>query len=226
MTLTNDELRQFAQRHGREYVRYCSRPKNVWSGEEHTDRYDHDAQVDFIERFRPTTVLHEFMGIHIYDPRTDSLSLRRPESPNTIAVRKDDREKITDLFKDLAREYGFLLVGCDLTPNEREYLIQQRGGRRQSEEEIRRKLERMNRPMGPFGVDVLDLAEPERHQEMASVYQEHRGREGIVLMVTGLQHVRGEQKPDWEASDIHALVMQPDYGVIENRYNVRKLVHA
>ena len=223
MSISNKALREFAESHGREFVQYCKwpfNPKNVLWGECHGDRYDINPQIEFIERFGPSVVLHELMGIHVYDPRTGLRTLRRLEG-DVIGVREDAREEINQVFIRLADRYGFLLVGCDLTVGEREYIIETRGGRHQTEDQIRRKLEEMRRPVGPFGVNVLDLAEFERHKEMADVYKQYREDYGLVLKITGLQHVRGENKPDWEASDLHSLVGRPDYGVIENRLNAR-----
>lgn len=73
----------------------------------------------------------------------------------------------------LADEFGFLLVGCDLTPSKREYLIQKRGGRHLNEAEIRRIREQMGLPInGLLRVTYFDLADPERHKEMTKVYQQ------------------------------------------------------
>ncbi len=220
MNISNELLDAFASANGRAFVRYCYSPKNVLWGEGHGDATDLNPQKEFIEYFRPAVVLHELMGISIYDPKTGREYNRRKEGKKSHCE-EDAREIINKTFKEMADVYGFLLVGCDLTLGERECLIGSRGSRHLTEDEIKRKLEEMGRPKGPFGSHILDLAEKERHEEMAKVYEEYRNIESGALMITGLQHVRGSNPPDWEASDFHELVGQPDYGVIENRLNVR-----
>jgi hypothetical protein len=220
--ISNQALRIFAKTRGREYVPYCDFPENVLWGEYHGDKYDLDSQAEFVEILRPGIVLHEFMGINVYDPETKELSQRREESKNICPCNDDGRDVVNRYFIDLADEFGFLLVGCDLTPREREFLIQQRGGRYQGEDEIRARRDYMGLPInGLLGVNYLDLADPERHQEMASVYREHCGKTDGLLMMTGLHHVRSDHQPDWEESDLHDLLAPADYSVIENRENVR-----
>src|SRR3989338_8528382 len=124
MSISNKALREFAESHGREFVQYCKwpfNPKNVLWGECHGDRYDINPQIEFIERFGPSVVLHELMGIHVYDPRIGIKTLRRSESPSVIDSPVDGREEINQMFIRLADRYGFLMVGCDLTVGERAY---------------------------------------------------------------------------------------------------------
>lgn len=222
MNVSNFTLEQFARRYGRHYVQHASLPDNVLSGECHGDEHDVKPQIAFIETFRPAVVLHEFLGIDVYDPSTKSWSKRREESDRTAPYDEDGRQVIVDLFKELADDYGFLLVGCDLTLGERAYLVDARGGEYQSDEAIRSKRHQMGLPVnGLLGVSYLDLVDPERHQEMAEVYQQHRNNPGGLLMITGLHHVRGENPPDWQKSDLHDLLSPADYGVMEHRQNVK-----
>lgn len=202
MTLSREFLEQLARETGHELSLVQVGARDLIFGEEHWNEACIQAQLRFIEKYRPEIVLHELYGTKVYDPEIKKSRFRREAPRNELDDKVD--EHVAPILEK-ADEFGFTLIGCDLTYGEMDRMKYPKLGKSIHFTQLGTRsfgqpgyLERIKNILDDLGVpysnkfppDLNCILDPERHEEMAKVYNGVRQHtEKPILMIVGKYHV-------------------------------------
>lgn len=213
MIIDLPKLEELARCHHHIVRKFNDSPENLWWGEVHGDLDCIQAQLKFIKQYGVEIVLHELFDTRIYNPATKGFSVRRDAPRN----RQQDYYVTPPIavFLKAADRYGFKLVGCDLTHQEKE-------------DKLNAKLQQsiMYREFGGMRVKAIlgelevpedddstlqDAIDPERHREMAGTFLDYaKLTDRPVLAIAGKHHAA-------DSSSIHTAMKGRSYCVIERK---------
>ena len=175
MTLDTQWLENLARRYEHTLTTVGSDPTHLLFGEAHGNVKGIVAQFEFIHKYQPEFVLHELFDTRVHKPGTVGSSFRRDASRN----REQDKYVTPPIaaYIEFAKKYGYTLVGCDLTHQEKEHLLNEKLGRSLAYKlfgsmRVKMVLDELGVPYDNSSV-IQDAIDPERHKEMASTFLQH-----------------------------------------------------
>lgn len=213
MLIDIPQLEKLARSHRHIVRTFTDAPENLLWGEADGDRVGILPQLELIEKYSIEIVLHKSFDTREYDPSTRRLSFRRDAPRN-----QQEDYYVTPsiaIFLKAADAYGFKLVGCDLTHQEKEDKLSAKlAGSVMYREFDGMKVKGILCELGvPYDDNsrLQNAIDSERCVEMAKTFSDYaRLTEKPVLAIVGRYHVA-------DSSSLHNELNGMSYCVIERR---------
>jgi hypothetical protein len=201
MVLDRTSLEKIARETGHELTRFQEGAEVLVIGKEYGNDCSQVVERQVIELLNPSVVLVPEYDVRWYNGKKKTKGVRRRAPRNDL---DNENDPVVEAYLKLADEFGFKLVGCDLTYTEKERIgenkleqsdtYNQQGLRSKNED---RYIERVIEILEDHGIPRADgfipeldwIFDPERHEEMAKTVARYKNATpGPLLMIVGKYH--------------------------------------